>query len=267
MVPILFRVGSYTVYSYTVLLVLGLAAGTWQAYGAARKCLDRPGVLLDGGFWALIGGVLGARMGYVLANWAYFHSNTDRALDIRGGGLSWHGALLGAGIAFVLWYVLRRRDGEMPDWRAIVDAAAPGIALGAALGWTGCLLTGACYGAEAIGYVPPLSWLTARLPDIYGVDAIRFLTQPIMIVCCMVLWGTLEWQSSHPARIPGLRFAGLLLFYALANLGVGFLRGDGTWRCGLWLSQWADVAQAATALALGGWSIVRPTGRAATDLT
>jgi len=260
MVPILFRVGSYTVYSYTVLLVLGLAAGTWRAYRAAQKRLLQPGVVLDGEFWVLIGGVLGARVGYVLAHWAYFRSHIDRALDIRGGGLSWHGALLGAGLSFFVWTVVRRRAGEMPDWRAILDAAAPGIALGAASGWAGCLLTGACYGTEAVGYAPPLSWLTARLPDIYGVDSVRFLTQPLMLVCCLALWGALEWLSRHPARIPGMRFAGMLLLYALADLGVGFLRGDGTWRYGLWLAQWADVAQAVTALALGVWSIAHSAG-------
>jgi len=265
MYPILFRVGSYTIYSYTVLLVVGLAAGTWRAYRIAQKHLTEPSVVLDGSFWALIGGVLGARVGYVLAHWAYFRSHVDRAVDIRGGGLSWHGALLGAGLAFALWYVVRRRAGEMPGWQAILDTVAPGITLGGALSWAGCLLTGACYGAEAVGYVPPLSWLTARLPDIYGVDSIRFLTQPVMIGWCLVLWGILEWLSRPSVQAPGLRFAGLLFLYTLANLGVGFLRGDGTWRYGLWLAQWADVALAVVAVILAVRAVVQPVDQAAAD--
>jgi phosphatidylglycerol:prolipoprotein diacylglycerol transferase len=263
--PILFRIGSYTVYSYTVLLVLGLVAGTWRVYCIASRRMAQPAVVLDMGFWALIGGVFGARAGYVLANWAYFRDHIERALDIRGGGLSWHGALLGAGLAFAIWYVVRSRSGGVPGWAALLDAAAPGIALGGALGWTGCLLTGACYGAEATGFAAPLSWLSARLPDIYGVDASRFLTQPWMIACCLVLWGELEWLSRRPAWVPGTRFVGLLLLYALADLGVWFLRGDGTWRYGLWLAQWADVAQMAIAIALGGWAIAEGTSRPLID--
>jgi len=127
------------------------------------------------------------RLGYVAANWAYYVDHIGKALNVREGGLNWHGALIGGGIATGLWYVARAARGQgtdrppVPHWRDLLDVLAPGLALGSAFGWLGALLTGSAYGAEASGFAPPLSWLTADLPDIYGVDARRFMTQPLMI--------------------------------------------------------------------------------------
>jgi phosphatidylglycerol:prolipoprotein diacylglycerol transferase len=257
MYPILFRIGSYIVYSYTVALVAGMITGAWMAYRLARGELPDPSIVLDAGFWVLLGGLFGGRAGYVVSNWAYYVDHVDKALSLREGGLSWHGALLGGYLFVVVWYVLRSRfKPPMPSWRDLLDTIAPGVALGSAFGWLGCLLTGSAYGAEASGYAPPLSWLTADLPDIYGVDGIRFLTQPLMIACCLLLWVAL-WGLR--GRLPrGTSFALYLSLYALADLGVAFLRGDGTWRWGLWLSQWIAIVEACVAIGFGVYLWIRP---------
>lgn len=256
MVPILFRLGSYTVYSYTVAVALGMVAGTWLAYQAARARTAAPETVTDAGFWALVGGLLGGRAGYALANWAYFAAHVDKALTFAGGGLSWHGALGGATVAIAIWVALRKRVGPpVPDWRDLVDALAPGVAFGCALGWLGCLLAGAGYGAEAAGAGPPLSWLAADLPDIYGVDQVRFVTQPLMIAWCLLLWALLQARRTIVPR--GASMALYLALYALADFAVAFLRGDGTWRFGLWLSQWANVAEVCVAIALGVYVFTR----------
>jgi phosphatidylglycerol:prolipoprotein diacylglycerol transferase len=260
MFPIVFRIGSYTLFSYTLALVAGMLAGTWVSFRLARRSLADPSMVLDGGFWALLGGLLGGRAGYVAANWAYYADHLGQGLALWQGGLSWHGALVGGCAALAIWILLRSRlRPPMPDWRDLLDLVAPGAALGGAFGWLGCLLTGSAYGAEAAGYASPLSWLTADLPDIYGVDGVRFLTQPIMILWCVGLWVVLS-RTHH--RLPrGLSFALYLLSYGLADFGIGFLRGDGTWRYGLWLSQWAAVAEMGVALALWVYLMTRPDRR------
>jgi phosphatidylglycerol:prolipoprotein diacylglycerol transferase len=134
----------------------------------------------------------------------------------------------------------------MPGWRDLADAIAPGMALGGAFSWLGCLLAGCAYGAEAGGYAPPLSWLAADLPDIYGVEEMRFVTQPLMIAWCLLLWALL-WGLRRRLR-RGSAFGLYLLLYALADFGVAFLRGDGTWRLGLWLSQWFSLVEVCMAI-------------------
>jgi phosphatidylglycerol:prolipoprotein diacylglycerol transferase len=260
MYPILFRIGPRVVSSYTIALVAGMLAGTWMAYRLGKVRLSAPAFVLDAGFWALLGGVLGGRLGYVLANWAYYADHLDKALNLREGGLSWHGALIGGGMSVALWLVVSGwYRPVVPDWRDLYDALAPGMALGGVFGWLGCLLAGCAYGAEATGYVPPLSWLSAELPDIYGVRAARFLTQPLMIAWSALLWGAL-WSLGR--RLPrGLGFALYLLLYALADFGVTFLRGDGTWRWGLWLPQWVALAEVCVALGIGVYAWARPDHR------
>jgi len=261
MFPILFRIGSHIVYSYTVSLVIGMIAGTWMAYHLGRTRLSTPSVVLDAGFWGLLGGLLGGRAGYVLSNWAYYVDHVDKWWALWEGGLSWHGALIGGCTAMAVWTLARGWLGPpVPDWRDLFDVISPGVALGGAFGWLGCLLSGCAFGAEATGYAPPLSWLTARLPDVYGVEEVRFLTQPAMILWCLLLclflWGT--WR-----QLPrGLSFALFLLLYALADFAIGFLRGDGSWRYGLWLSQWFAAGEMGAALLLGAYVLTRSGGSA-----
>jgi phosphatidylglycerol:prolipoprotein diacylglycerol transferase len=256
MFPILIRIGSHVVFSYTVALVVGMALGMAVCYRSARERLPDPAIVLDAGFWALLGGVLGGRGGYVLLNWAYYVDHLDRALRLREGGLSWHGALIGGCAAVALWYAIRLQgDRSAFDWRDLADVAASGLALGSAFGWLAALLTGSAYGAEASGYMPPLSWLAANLPDIYGVDAVRFLTQPLMIVWSLLLWGLL-WGLRR--RLPrGGTFALYLLVYALGDFAVAFLRGDGTWRWGLWWWQWLAVVEICAALGLMAYAWIK----------
>jgi phosphatidylglycerol:prolipoprotein diacylglycerol transferase len=256
MCPILLRIGSFTLYSYTVVLAAGLALGTWLTWSRAREVRARHDaeIVLDAGFWALLAGVLGARLSYVVANWAYYVDHVDQAIDVSEGGLIWHGALIGGAAALAVWTAARRRrDPSEPGLRALLDLAAPGLALGGVLGWLGALLTGSAYGAEARGVGSLWAWLAARLPDVYGVVALRFMTQPVMIVVCVLL-GALLWSGrGRLQRRPGLSFAVFLGVYALADFCVWFLRGDGAWRWGLWVWQWVALVELGTAVGLGAY--------------
>jgi len=246
MYPILWRVGAYTLYSYTLLLTIGMLAGVWISYLLARRRWARPQLLFDAGFWALVGGVLGGRLGYVLHNGAYFVDHLGLAVAFWQGGLSWHGALIGGVVGVLGWWAVSRP--RSLSRRDLLNVLAPGIALGNALGWAGCLLTGSAYGAEAGGYRLPLAWLTANLPDIYGVWEVRFATQPLMMAWCVLVFLLLfiiEYRSFHSPT-----FALYLLLYASADFGVAFLRGDGAWRVGLWLGQWVALGEMVIAVGL-----------------
>ena len=222
-----------------------------MAWRGAQSRFPDPGIVLDAGFWGLLGGLLGGRAGYVLANWAYFVDYPAKAFALWQGGLAWHGALCGGCVAISVWAVVRRKQRSLmsvPGWRELFDVLAFGLAFGGAFGWLGCLLTGSAYGAKASGCVPRLSWFTADLPDIFGVQAERFLTQPLMIAWCLLLWGVL-WAMQRRLR-PGFSFSLYLLLYALADFGIAFIRGDGTWKLGLWLSQWVALGEMCVAIGL-----------------
>jgi phosphatidylglycerol---prolipoprotein diacylglyceryl transferase len=91
-------------------------------------------------FYALLGSIVGARLGYVLG---HLSQVTDGGDDLLGvfrvweGGISLIGGITGA-VLMSLPYVLRKRMGF---WRCM-DLAAPGLALGIVIGRVGDLIIG-----------------------------------------------------------------------------------------------------------------------------
>jgi len=253
MYPILFRVSGHPIYSYTVLLDVGLLLGVIVAWSQARRreAIDEPGVAVDAAFCSVIGGVAGGRVGYVLAQHEYFAQHPDEIWQVWLGGLSWHGAFLGGLVGLSLWYVWRawltprpRDRGPRrlpPPFLAITDALAPGLALAAAFGWIGCFLSGVAHGV--VSYGP----LTYDLPDLYGVYARRFATQPVGATWSLIVF-LLLLLSGRRARQGFNTFAYLFLAFG-GDLLLGFTRADETLYWGLWRAgQAVDAALAAVGL-------------------
>jgi phosphatidylglycerol:prolipoprotein diacylglycerol transferase len=98
--------------------------------------------VLDLCLYAIIGGVVGARIGYVLINWRDFTGDPVRVLTIwRDAGLTFYGALAGGGL--VAWLYARERRWSLGS---VADPASQGIALGYAVAMLGTLLYGLNYG-------------------------------------------------------------------------------------------------------------------------
>ena len=253
MYPILFRVSGHPIYSYTVFLDLGLLLGVVVAWWQARRldAMDDPGSVMDAAFWSVLGGVVGGRMGYVLAQREYFAYHPEEVWQVWLGGLSWHGAFLGGALVLFAWHILRswltprpRGGGPRrlpPPLLDLTDALAPGLALGASLGWIGCLLAGVAHGV--VSYGP----LTYDLPDLYGVYARRFATQLVGAVWSAIVFGLLLLTGRRSRR--GFNtFAYLFLAFG-GDLLLGFTRADETIYLGLWRAgQVVDAALAAVGL-------------------
>jgi phosphatidylglycerol:prolipoprotein diacylglycerol transferase len=146
-------IGELTITSFGLMMALAFLS----AYMVLRAELARmeadPDLGADMLLGALIGGIVGAKLYYVLLYW-------DRtALDPLGmlfsrGGLVWYGGLIG-GVLGVVWMV-RRRRASVP---MAADAVAPGLALAYAVGRLGCFLVGDDYGR------PTDSWVGVAFPE------------------------------------------------------------------------------------------------------
>ena len=265
--PILFRFGSTIIYTYTILLDVGLVCGLVVA------CLEgkRRGItserIADAAFWALVAGIAGGRIGYVLANQEYFVENFREAFYIWEGGLAFQGAFLAGLLALFLYSAYHK----LP-FLALADTAALGLALGQVFGWLGCLMSGCAYGLESHGATSILAHLSLYLPDIYGINAPRFATQPLAsalsLVIFTLLWTTrrrwpfdyaqgrpfdpsveLRASSAQEGPLPGFAFTLYLLLYAGGQFLLEFTRGDEAVYWGPWrISQWIYLAEAALAL-------------------
>ena len=137
MLPVLFRIGGFEVTSFGLFVAIGALVGMWLYQRELRfAALPESGV--DAGLAGVLGGLAGAKL-----LWALEHLGEEPwpTLLLSRGGLSWFGGFAG-GVLAGMWMLRHRRVPVI----AAMAAAAPGLAVGQALGRVGCLLVGDDYG-------------------------------------------------------------------------------------------------------------------------
>jgi phosphatidylglycerol:prolipoprotein diacylglycerol transferase len=142
--PILIKVGRLTIYSYGFFLALAFLIGFFLIRSELRRKGLKQEIAYDLVILAIIGGIIGARIAYVLGDLDYFIKKPLAIIGLGGEGLAglvFLGGLIG-GILFVLIYLLWNK---LPVWK-VADIAAPALAMGAAIGRIGCFFNGCCYG-------------------------------------------------------------------------------------------------------------------------
>ncbi|MCY3808751.1 MAG: prolipoprotein diacylglyceryl transferase [Gemmatimonadetes bacterium] len=146
-------VGGAPITSFGVMMLAAfLTAGYLLKVELVRQG-QRPDIAWDLLFWAVLGGIVGARIYYVLLNYPRFLDDPIGMLLSRA-GMVWYGGFLLAGAL-----VLRRiRTLDLP-MGTIVDASAPALALAYGVGRLGCFLVGDDYGR------PTDSWVGIAFPN------------------------------------------------------------------------------------------------------
>ena len=161
MYPILFQFGPFTISSFGVMMVIAFLLGNYllriDVVAEGYDAIIADDII----FRAAIGGILGAKIYYLIENIptgqaadningliniiaGIFTLNGERiAFGIQnfGAGLVFLGGLVG-GMAAVSWYIYRKNL----NWFKIADLAAPFLVLGHGIGRIGCFLVGDDYG-------------------------------------------------------------------------------------------------------------------------
>jgi prolipoprotein diacylglyceryltransferase len=134
---------------YGVMVLLGVVAGVWLAVRRAIKRGIDVELIFRLALWLFVGGVIGARLFYVFEYWEKqflkpgdFQATLKAVLSIWQGGLVIYGALIGGGVAGLLFWLFHR---DQPMLK-IADVIAPSMALGLGIGRIGCFLNGCCFG-------------------------------------------------------------------------------------------------------------------------
>ena len=127
--PIAFSIFGLDVRWYALFMLAGVVAGLLLArFLAGRIGLD-PDWVLDAAPWVVLFSIVGARSIMSRCAQTTSLSHPVEAINIRLGGLSFHGALIAGTIAFA---VLCRRARQPFFWWT--DAVVPGVALAQAIG-------------------------------------------------------------------------------------------------------------------------------------
>lgn len=176
-------------------------------------------------FTGLGGGLVGARLAWILQNWD--EASEDLVGTIfSGAGLVWYGGAIGGALAVFLW---ARYRGTLNV--GLLDLSAPALALGYAIGRVGCQLSG----DGDYGRPTDLPWGMAY-PDGTVPTTVDVHPTPIYETLAM---GTLAWVlwSMRDHVRPGVLFAVYLLVGGLERFLVEFIRRNDTVFAGLTTAQ------------------------------
>ena len=154
------------VYGFGTMLFLAFAVCLWLTGRRAQKEGIRKDVIQDLALWIFVGGIVGARLTFLLVegdpgqSWGTrLQTALTEFFRIWDGGLVFYGSVIGGVVGYFLAYLLVYRKQGLSSWK-LADVIAPSLAVGLCLGRIGCFLNGCCYGAVAC----PHCWEAVHFP-------------------------------------------------------------------------------------------------------
>ena len=252
---IAFEIGPLTIRWYGILMAGAILVGFWLAERAARREGLPAEKILNAGQWAVVAGLVGARLYEVIFNWDYYGHHLSKIPAVWEGGLAIHGGLI-AGILVGLW-VARR---EQLPIRPALDVVAPSVVLGQAIGrW------GNFFNEEAFGTPTDLPWKLyispANRPLQYSSNEYfhpAFLYESLWDL--LVLGCLLALRPRLTAR-PGAVFYLYIGLYSIGRFLIESIRLDSFWLGPFRVPQLASAAGICVAVA--GFLLSRPRANAA----
>jgi len=246
--PVALHVGPLAIRWYGLMYLAGFAGGWWlgmrrikQGFApVTQRQLD------DLLFLAVLGVVLGGRLGYILFyKPAYYAANPLEIFAIWQGGMSFHGGLLGVmtAMAYAAW---RHRI----DWLRLMDYVAPLCPIGLAMGRLGNFINGELWGRPTDlpwGMVFRGAGPLPRHPS----QLYEFALEGVSLF--LLLW----WFSSKP-RPRGAVSGMFLLGYGVFRFTAEFAREPdsflGFLTLGMTMGQWLCLPMIAGGIGLLAWS-------------
>ena len=245
--------------TYGVLFAIGALTAWWWFVRRARA-MDLPHEpVFNLAFWALLGGLLGAKLTLIAIDLPYYLANPAQILGtIRSAGVLM-GGVLGGAIAFILY----ARAKGLPLF-VLGDAIAAPLALAQGIGRLGCYAAGCCWGVESD------AWCAVRVTSAVAHDQTGvplgvplFPVQLIEFVFDLALAAVLAWLWRRRSGPPGTVFWIYLVLYGTGRAILEHFRGD-TVR-GMWLGGAVSTSQifSIAAIAIGAGFLIRGRRRAA----
>lgn len=234
---------------------LGIAVGFLLGARVMMPWAEKKGITADDVssllVRAAIGAIIGARLAYVLNHPGDYIDNPLEIVQIWKGGISLLGGFAGA-ILMALPEMKRR---QLSFWQ-VMDAAAPGMAVGVIIGRVGDLIVADHLGKAtdfALGYRCPPEGIDTAVPCIAGPGGV--VHQPALydFVLTIVLLGLLV-RLRKTERYDGFLILAFGFFYGLNRFIEDWFRIDDTHGLGLTGSQWTALG---AMVVCGSWLVLR----------
>ena len=260
MYPILFQLGSFTISSFGVMMVIAFLLGNYllriDVVAEGYDAIIADDII----FRAAIGGILGAKFYYLIENIptgqaadninglidiiaGIFTLNGERiAFGIQnfGAGLVFMGGLVG-GMAAVSWYIYRKNL----NWFKIADLAAPFLVLGHGIGRIGCFLVGDDYGIPT-----KLPWAIAFPNGLPPTNIAVHPTQLYEMSAYFIIFFYLRYRKRNQTFSGEIIFEYLFLG-GLSRFMVEFIRTNAKYIFGLSGAQYLSILM----MAIGAYQL------------
>jgi phosphatidylglycerol:prolipoprotein diacylglycerol transferase len=257
--PILVQIGNIPIHWYGLLVVTGILLGTQIASYLAKRAGEDPERVWDLLLIAVIFGIIGARIEYVLVkpHWTYFQQHLAEAFYIWRGGLRIYGAIIGGALGTLIYAHFAHVNPFQ-----YLDFAAPGMAMGHAIGRWGNFINYELYGPPTNlpwGLHIPAEYRIGLFRDVnlYPLDT-RFhpaflyesVANLILCIALLVIADRFRGKIRH-----GTIVIGYLIGYSVIRFLMDYMRTDDTSAQGIALG--FIIASSALLVA---WYLPRKTG-------
>lgn len=253
MLPKLLDLGGIFLPTYGVLVALGFLTALWLTGRLARQSALDPEKVTNLGVYAALAGLAGAKLLMFVFDFDYYRRNPGEILSLstlQAGGVFFGGLIFALAMAF---YWMRRQ--KLPPAKTL-DAFAPGLAIGQAIGRLGCFAAGCCWGAAC-----NRSWAVEfKNPEAHRLTGVPLLeplhpTQLYEALLLSAVFGAVYWRFNKPHR-PGAIIGLYLILAAAERFLVEFFRAhqQANYLDPLSNAQWISLALAAAGL----WLVRKP---------
>lgn len=209
--PVLFSIGQLSISSFGAFLALAFLATIFIIWRLSKAYDLNEEKIIDLVILVFFGGMVGARLYFVILNLNFFDNFNKVILINRYPGLSFWGGLVGGFLT--LWFFSKRS--RLNFWQ-IADFASISFLLGVVLGDIGCFLGGCFYGvvSDSALATPVAGLIGKRLP-------IALIESFLLLLAFFYLW----------KQVVRFHFAGKIVANSLIVLGIikfytEFYRGD-----------------------------------------
>jgi phosphatidylglycerol:prolipoprotein diacylglycerol transferase len=255
---IAFQLGPVVIRWYGILMATAIVVGLWLGHRRARREGLPADDIISVGQWAILAGLVGARLYEVAFNWDYYGQYPAKIIAVWEGGLAIHGGLI-LGPLVGVWLAARW---GVPILRGL-DVAAPSLAIGQAIGrW------GNFFNEEAFGRPTDLPWRLYISPPQrpagfaqYDFFHPTFLYESVWDLLVFAL--LIAWLAPRLRARPGALFFAYVGLYSIGRFAIEGLRLDSFWLGSFRVPQLASILGVVIAIAGLGWTARRSTPVAA----
>lgn len=215
-------IGNFSIAFYGMIIGIGIIIGLLLSMEEAKRTGQNPDDYADYIIWGIIGGVVGARLYYVLFELEYYLSNPIEIFNLRSGGLAIYGAVIGAFAALFIWCRIKKKRPLL-----MLDTMVPQLVLAQGLGRWGNFFNMEAFGRYTDGLfamrlkksmVSPIMMDAEQLQKVITINGTEYIqaipTFFIESIWCILIFVFLFIMRKHK------KFEGQLLSLYIGLYGI-----------------------------------------------